>query len=306
MRRRRPCAGLLVILAFVGLGVATGSAQAQELPRLEYDSVRGVFILWYLDDQRDRRSVAIVPPNRVDPVARVTVDSGPPRQYRYVVANRATDRSTQPLWMFEVPCPPPDHVSIEAEPEGWSGDVIGDRRRSGRACRFMAPADGVELAPGESAGEFRLSSSRLPALVVARAWGLRPEAPTLEVTREIEPEEALLMGRALGTDGGWREFPMVGPAATLPPADPAEHLGALRADLREVCVLEWIAAPEVCGSLEARLTRALDALGDDDPSSVPGLLAGFLSELESERGAHVNEGAYWLLYLHVRDVLGSL
>lgn len=293
---------LLSVTYLLVSGVAP--AVAQETPELEYDSIRGVYVLTYLDDGSNWRTVEIVPPNRVDPVVELTVEDGPLRNFRYEVTNRSTPESTQALWMIKVDCPDKNQISFEAIPVGWSGKVYKKSERS--VCRIMAPHDGAEIQPGETANGFVLSSDRLPAFVTGRAFGLAPEPPALQGVTSLEPEEAILLAEASGTRGGWREFPMVVPSSSPPPADPVDHLGAVRSDLLEVCELGWIDESRVCNSLERKLVGAIDALERDDPAAARDKLESFLAELDAQRGKHVSENAYWLLFLHGEDVLNGL
>lgn len=288
--------GGLIIAAVTPVG-------AQELPRLEYDSAHGVFTLWYLGDDENTQSIEIIPPNRVVPDVEVMVAASPVYEYRYVMANRSTAESTQPLWMLQVKCPSPDRVSIEASPDGWKAKVREYPETTGHVCDIWVYHHSGMLEPGDSTDGLVLAARQLPGLVTARAWGEAPERPHLEVSRDIEPEEAELIAHATGTDGGWKEFPMVVPVTSPPPANPVDHLGTVHNDLLDVCELGWIDESRICNSLEKKLVGAIDALERDDPVAARDKLESFLSELDAQRGKHVNENAYWLLYLHGEDIL---
>lgn len=309
MRTRQLCTVLLVILALVGFGVATGLAQAQELPRLEYDSARGVFTLWYWADLDDRvRSQEIVPGNRVRSELELSVKRGPPRQYLYRLTNRDVPGSSQELVLIEAPCPSPSGIDSVVPPRNWNARVFRYPDDPGYICKFSRRSLDASLAPGESTRGFVLTSDRPPDLVTARALGQAPPHPDLVGVTELNPLVGQLRNVASGVyEGpGDYDFPAVMPAANPLPTRAIEHVRDVRDDVGEVCDVRWIDESRICQSLEKKLVGAIDALERNDPAAARAELESFLSELDVRRGKHVNENAYWLLYLHVRDILDSL
>lgn len=298
------------LLGFALLGSAV-PLQAQQLPRLDFDGKRQVFVLTYEDDDGQTRSVEIVGGNRIAPSVETSIRrEGASLAYGFRIRNGQTEHSSQPIGVIEMSCP---ESSVRSAPDGWSGSLLESETFGGFVCHFFAQKRAAGIQPGSGIEGFTVESSRLPGITRAKIMGLFDEFPALPGSLGETPRDiAKLYNRALGVaagleeEGGWKLPRTVGPA--IPPVE--YDLTRLREQLEQVCDLGWISNRGVCNSLRKKLRNAGRSLEREKTKTARNQIRAFVKQLEAQNGPqpgkHVDDNAFALLKTNAEFLLERL
>lgn len=194
--------------------------------------------------------------------------------------------------------PTAEHAPIGTiSPLHWEAYLSADATLAWYGSRGGAVNED-SIPPGSGLAGFGLRSTYLPGIRSVSAeptWQSCCSEPDPASEVEAHP------------DAG--EFAVVGAtvAPTVAPAEVEEETGVvtLIADVDELCALEWIDDEGVCNSLRVKLEQAQASIIADRPAAIHQLQA-FLNELDAQRGAHVNENAYWLMRVLGEHVLSTI
>jgi FIMAH domain-containing protein len=294
---------LLVVAA-----VSAASAYTAEAQQLTFDAASRNYRLTYHSDDLDRDvTVSVEPPNKVDPrlglVAARRLGDGK-WEYQYRLTNLATPGATQPLGDFEMACAAQANATA---PPGWSVMVSDiDRSSRGFSCTFSElNAGGV--APGSSLDGFVVRTTWLPAIMPGKFWGSAPPVAFPDGDGEHEPAVHDLIKSVNGVRGGWVSGSVIAPAREVAAVTTDRLVQTALGDLSRACgTLGWITATGICNSLQVKLEHAALALQAGDASAARARLETFVSELDAQRGKHVPESGYWLLWTNAQEALSRL
>jgi len=278
------------------------TAQAQD--GLTYDLDRRVYVLEYVDDYGDARSTEIVPPNHVEPILEVVVETDGLFDYGYTIGNAALPAVDQGIRRLEIECPV--EVTEVSAPDGWYALSEDSRHTGEHVCAFGEKSS--PIAPGGRLGGFHIRSHLLPGVVGVDVWGRLEQGPTqFPGVIDGRPELMELADSIQGGKGGWVDVETVGPAVSSESiADPVSGTDHLVGVLSQACDLAWLDDSDgICHSLQVKLEQARASIAADRPAARY-QMQSFLNELDAQRGQHVDESAYWLLTVLGQHVLATI
>ena len=219
---------------------------------------------------------------RVDPSIEVLADGR--QRVSYTLRNQRSSRAPvfefaieSPVTVADATSPDPEHIVTAVR------DVSGDIASWG----WIA----YQLAPGDRASKLSYEATGLPGFVRYRVlpYTDTPVAGENGVVMRDEPDT---IGPRF--EGNGREFRLgrtVGIVALPADQSPQALKARLGTLLGEACLLGWIDSRGICNSLRVKLGMQ------------KGGLQAMQHELDAQRGKHVNEAAYALLYPNVTYLL---
>ena len=219
---------------------------------------------------------------RVDP--RVETLAGGRQRVSYTLHNARASQA--PVFEFAVESPVTVADATSPDPEHI---VTAVRDRSGDIASWGWIA--YQLAPGDGATNLAYEAVGLPGFVRYRVLPFT-ETPVAGTDGVVMADEVDAIGPRF--EGNGREFRLgrtVGIVAVPPDASEQALRDRLGGLLGEACSLGWIDSRGVCNSLRVKLR------------DTKGGLRAMLHELDAQRGKHVSEAAYALLYPNVSYLL---
>lgn len=292
------------IAAVISVPIALSTARSQTLTR---DPVSGDFVLSFVSHDTLQIVQQVQAADQVAPSLTVFVDSsGGLWRYRYFLSNDGSARRA--IDVLQLPCPVGDAQMGFQTPRRRVGHAL--LSDSTFVCEFViASTDEDVLQPGQAVDSLVVRSSRMPAIVQAKAYGAveEPQFGAVEVHEDLSPDVARLIEQAQGTGyttGGGKPVYSVAPMRLVTQFDTLSvGLGLIKEDLVRVCGdLAWIANQPLCENLTDRLTAAIAATNLSDWSTAASEMDTFLSLLQTNRGSAVPETAYGLLATNTRVV----
>jgi hypothetical protein len=219
---------------------------------------------------------------RVDPRVETLADGR--QRVSYTLHN---GRSSQaPLFEFAVESPVTVADATSPDPEHI---VTAVRDLSGDIASWGWIA--YQLAPGDRATNLSYEAVGLPGFVRYRVLPYT-DTPVAGENGIVIADETDAIGPRF--EGNGREFRLgrtVGIVAVPGDATPQALKARLGTLLNEACTLGWIDSRGICNSLRVKL------------GTQKGGLQAMQHELDAQRGKHVNEAAYALLYPNVTYLL---
>ena len=219
---------------------------------------------------------------RVDPRVETLADGR--QRVSYTLHNGRTSQA--PVFEFAVESPVTVADATSPDPEHI---VTAVRDRSGDIASWGWIA--YQLAPGDGATNLTYEATGLPGFVRYRVLPYL-ETPVAGENGVVIADETDTTGPRF--EGNGREFRLGRTVGIVPvPAGASDEalrdrLGSL---LGEACTLGWIDSRGICNSLRVKLR------------DTKGGLRAMQHELDAQRGKHVNEAAYALLYPNVTYLL---
>ena len=259
-------------------------------------------------EQRDGTVVLI--PQRADSVNVVTSVSlrqtDSVVRYVFTLRNRAVSAQDLHKYGLEV-----SRAAVEstAVPTGWRVSFPAQDQRwrqlfgrvdSLATLAYVGLGPGARLKPGESAGGFKVTSRWLPGLTPSWVQGF---IPVPKVPFGAEPDSivggSLFENSVSDTTIG----PVVPPEAV---DEPAAIVGQMEELLGFACRREWIDNRGICNSLTRKLQQVGRSIERGRAKTARNQLRAFRSELEAQRGKHVDESAFSVLDLYARRLAERL
>jgi hypothetical protein len=255
---------------------------------------------------------ALVPGNdRINPESRLIsaerVSNLTRYTYRFFNHRGEAALPERGLWMVDIPCRGVTATGIASAAGDWLAELVP--ASVGSICRFSTLAQ-REMQPGDSSTLLTVESRFLPAFVVARGYGVAGPH-TIPTDEESTPDTlrgVIIQLRAPGGSGSGREMTAVAPfydPDALP--GPITAIQLMRADLLAMCgAMGWITNQGICRSLETKLRNAEAAFMEDDIDQAARMVQAFTSELNAQRGRHVPEPAYAMLFTFLTHLRGRM
>ncbi len=211
----------------------------------------------------------------------------------YVLENSA--ESIEQLFQFTVDAPSPVLSILRPQPEqDWKTRTA---YRTQSVARWTVL--GEQMAPGDLSPALVFEAVGLPGIVTNRVRGYVPPPPLTDAGPVVAPSDPLIENSVAGKTVGVEPFP-----DDLSPINLVRRLGAFT---DQTCGdLGWITNPGVCNSLKKKLENAERSIGRGRTNAAQRQLGAFLTELQAQRGKHVNDSAYWLLKVNAEFVLSQL
>lgn len=219
---------------------------------------------------------------RVDPRVETLADGR--QRVSYTLQNGRTSQA--PVFEFAVESPVTVDDATSPDPEHI---VTAVRDLSGDIASWGWIA--YQLAPGDRATNLSYEAMGLPGFVRYRVLPFT-ETPVAGENGVVIADEVDAIGPRF--EGNGREFRLgrtVGIVAVPADASPEALRSRLGSLLNEACTLGWIDSRGVCNSLRVKL------------GPQKGGLQAMRNELEAQRGKHVSESAFALLYPNVTYLL---
>lgn len=219
---------------------------------------------------------------RVDPRIETFADGR--QRVTYTLRNTASSRAG--VFEFAIESPVTVADAISPDPEHI---VTAVRDRSGDIASWGWIA--YQLAPGDRATGLSYEAVGLPGFVRYRVLPYA-ETPIAGENSVVMRDDRDTTGpRFEGNGADFRLGRTVGIVAVPADQSPEALRSRLGALLDEACTLGWIDGRGVCNSLRVKL------------GPQKGGLQALQRELEAQRGKHVNDAAYALLYPNVTYLL---
>lgn len=294
--RQGTCLLLTAILGVRGLNAQTVSTDGATGDRVISYEVGGTGY-----------QVVVPGTDRVIPELRLAsvTEAGGVFTYSYRLFNRRGPKALpdRGLWMFDLPCAATGNPEVVGAPGEWRGELLTAGNRA--VCRFMLATD-QQLEPGDSTPVLVLRSRALLGFAMAKGYGIggRSVIPTDE---DMTPDTVSALIRNLRAPGGTGSGAEVRVTAPIfVPADlpgPISVVQLMRTDLLLMCgELRWIDNGGICRSFQVKLENAETALQQDDVDRAQNQMKAFRQELEAQRGKHVLEEGYQMLWSMLRHL----
>lgn len=227
-------------------------------------------------------------------------------EYRYRLS--LSETSQQMLDAFGVMVPRNGVAAIETpsgweeffpwEPDTWAR-IFPDRQEY--QVLLWANVDSMSrLTPGAEASGFVFGSRHLPGTALFWAQGFVP-VPTFR--RGAMPDSVVDASLFENSVSDTTIGPVVPPEAV---DEPAEIVGQMEELLAFACRRDWIANRGICNSLSRKLEQVGRSIDRDRAKTARNQLRAFRSELEAQRGKHVDESAFSVLDLYARRLAERL
>jgi hypothetical protein len=202
--------------------------------------------------------------------------------YHYRISSSPVSEQNIWFWMIITEA----DILHSTSPKGWR---FIDRARNPRRISWGAQSDSVEISPSSSKSGFSVISKNLPAIqqYFMEGW----EQIILESGNEPDSVENKSFFDV--AKEGLTIFPRPNPGII----NPQGFTDTLQTFRRRSCEeLGWITNKGICNSLDVKLQNVERHLERNKPRQAGNVLNAFLNELNAQRGKHITEEGYVLLY----------
>ena len=249
--------------------------------------------------------------NKVTAEALVSVQtlSNSNLEYQYTLINSTISR--QDISGFALQVDTQIATSNMSPAPGWEADRCC-MPIDGKLFATWSPGSGDPFVKrGAKLTGFKIVSKNLPGMKEFRAEGFT--AKFLPSADKFQGEPTVEEGEIIGTiqswDSGTAAGATIGPDPISSDATPASLLERLIAAKHQSVSFGWISGPGVDGvvqGLDAKLNAAKDSVARDQNKTAANQLKAFVSEIEAQRGKHLNDNAYFLLKVNAEFIISRL
>ena len=252
--------------------------------RVYYDDYKGIGKFWIF---KPANKILMYVNAKCTPVAGT-------KKYKYVYEISNGKNSKQNIWSFAIEYK--KSLTNIISPENWHYGYF--------SYKSVIDWNG-ELSAGKSIKGFSFESEVIPGIVECYGDGYTEphvfsnyESEIAEDTRPPLPDffGNCVVGKTIGPD-----------IIPLPPViTPISLIKRLITLKEESFKLGWIDNRGIANSLNKKLENTKDAVNRGQNETAKNILNAFINEVESQRGKHINDNAYYLLKTNAEFIVSKL
>ena len=301
---------LLWMVLMIGVCIPTFGQRPGE--DIEYNEQYGTYDVTYWNEyDNSYYTVKLFPGDKIVPIISATVQSQGDSvwRYRYTVTNQNDAKREIAKIIFSVSKEIQHYQRPQFDRGNWFGRYISSRLGYNFPVVYWShspPTGGGKLGllPGETLSGFGFDSTDPPGIVTAYSksyWGY-----------DGFPDEAGPQGRiGVMADSilrAHRHVPVttIGPVEPPPPGNETDYAQRLLDMLDQAYDQAWIDSRGIYNSLHTKLEHVQQRLNQGRIRPARNQLNAFLNQVDAQRGNHLTEEAYALLYFNGQELLGRL
>ncbi|MBO6586910.1 MAG: hypothetical protein JJ953_12450 [Gracilimonas sp.] len=274
----------------------------QIINQLTFDTEKGYFRIIYQWESNDSLFTGtVMPGDNVSPRILADVKSLSTGQFEYSYTINNQMDALYPLYEFSILLDEPVNEILTPNNQ-WDGSYLSRYRETSWA---KVGGDIPGISSGDTLNGFSYVSNGIPSIknsysknYVWYSFPSEPQGPTGRLGEVVDSLLTLKSGVLKKTLGPWSPNP------TMNLISFTDSLETFR--YRSCEELGWITNQGICNSLQVKLRNFRRHLERDKPKQARNVLHAFINQVEAQRGKHITEEGYALLYFNAEYLMDKL